>query len=219
MLAEGVAVHNTHIELSEAPGHKFPLRVYRPPGAGPKDKLPVMLYFHGGYWVGGDANSEDLGCRAIIARGNDIVIASFSYRTVPDGTWDQVLGAAELAMRWMARSENAASVGADTIKGFLVGGAEAGAHLAAACAVRARRAGADGTEVALTGQVLIVPTLMTWPDPQIPPEWVPRLKSHTKMADAPVLNSRLCEMFMEALGVPDSEKRKGGGLPPRESAI
>ncbi|KAG6359983.1 hypothetical protein INS49_011038 [Diaporthe citri] len=130
MLAERVAVDNRHIELPEAPGHKFPLRVYRPSRAKPQDKFPVMLYFHGGYWVGGDANSEDLGCRAIIARGNDIVVASFSYRTMPGVAWDQVLRDAELAMRWIARPDNAASVGAATSKGFLIGGAEAGAHLA-----------------------------------------------------------------------------------------
>lgn len=213
MLAEGVAVDNTHIELPGAPGHKFPLRVYRPSKAGSQDKFPVMLYFHGGYWVGGDANSEDLGCRAIIARGNDIVIASFSYRTIPDVAWDQVLRDAELAMRWISRTENAASVGADTSKGFLIGGAEAGAHLAAACAVRARRTGTDGLAVALTGQVLIVPTLMTWPDAQIQPEWASRLRSHSEMADAPVLNSRLFQMFMEALDVPESEKHKGENFP------
>lgn len=213
MLAEDVAVDNTHVELPEIPGHKFPLRVYRPQKAEPKDKLPVMLYFHGGYWVGGDANSEDLGCRAIIARGNDITIVSFSYRTIPEVAWDQVLRDAELAMRWMARPENAASVGADTNKGFLIGGAEAGAHLAAACAVRARRSGVDGLPVVLTGQVLIVPTLMTWPDPEIPAEWIPRLTSHTEMADAPVLNSQLFQLFIEALAVPDSEKRKGEIFP------
>lgn len=116
-------------------------------------------------------------------------------------------------MRWMARPENAASVGADTSKGFLIGGAEAGAHLAAACAVRARRSGSDDVPVVLTGQVLIVPTLMTWPDPQIPPEWSSRLESHTEIAGAPVLNSQLFQMFMEALSVPDSEKRKGENFP------
>lgn len=50
---------------------------------------------------------------------------------------------------------------------------------------------------------------MTWPDPEIPPQWESRLESHAEMADAPVLDSRLFQLFREALDVPDSEKPKG----------
>lgn len=167
-----------------------------------------MLYFHGGYWCAGDANSEDLGCRAIIARGVDMVIASFSYRLVPEVGWDAVLSDAEHAARWVAA--NAPSLGADTSRGFLVGGAEAGAHLAAACAVRARDRHPD---VKLTGQNLIVPALLAWPDPGIPPEWAGRLASHVENADAPVLGNDLYRMFLSALGVPEGERRKGENFP------
>jgi versiconal hemiacetal acetate esterase len=115
-----------------------------------------MLYFHGGYWCTGSANSEDLGCRAIIARGNDIIIATFGYRLAPEHSWREIFFDAEYAMKWMAK--NAYSLGGDVSKGFIVGGAEAGAHLAAICAIRAR---SRYPNIKLSGQLLIVPTTIS----------------------------------------------------------
>ena len=119
--------------------------------------LPIMLYFHGGFWCAGDANAEDFGCRAIIARETEIIIASFEYRLVPETPWQDVLLDAEHAMKWTAA--NAASLGGDVGKGFIVGGATSGSHLAAVCAIRARNRYPD---IKLTGQLLIVPTTLAW---------------------------------------------------------
>lgn len=184
------------------------MRIYRPQRIEPDEKLPVMLYFHGGYWCGGDVNSEDFGCRAIIAHGNRIIIASFEYRLVPDVPWNIQFDDAEKAMEWV--TENAATIGADTMRGFLIGGAEAGAHLAAIAAIRARD---RHPEVQLTGQCLIVPTLLSWPDDQMPSTWKARIQSHYENAGATVLNAKKYAMFLENLGVPDSEKRKGENFP------
>ena len=115
-LNKPVEVTNTKIEFPEVPGHKFKLRVYRPRGhRGPP--IPVILYFHGGYWCSGDANSEDFGCRAIIVRGCKIVIASFEHRLVPETDWRDMFLDAEYATKWIGA--NASSVGSDTSKGFL----------------------------------------------------------------------------------------------------
>jgi acetyl esterase/lipase len=115
---------------------------------------------------------------------------------------------AEYAVLWA--SENAGSLGADTSLGFLVGGAEAGAHLAAAAAIRCRNKHLD---IKLTGQLLIVPTLMAWPDKAIPTKWADRLKSHTDMADASVLSGDLFSMLFSAVGFPESEWHKGENFP------
>jgi versiconal hemiacetal acetate esterase len=166
------------------------------------------LFFHGGYWVSGDANGEDFGERAIVARGNDIVIISFHYRLIPDVNWQTQFSDAEYAMKWLAF--NAPSIGGDISKGFLVGGTEAGAHLAAITAIRARN---RYPNIKLTGQYLIVPTTIAWPDPNIPEAWRSVLTSHEENANAPVLNEDMYEMFLSALGVPDDEKRKGENFP------
>lgn len=129
LLVKNVDVENTTVTLPEVTGHKFGLRVYKPKGRPIQGPLPVMLYFHGGYWCAGDADSEDLGCRAIIARGTDIVILSFGYRLIPTVKWYTVFSDAEYAMKWAWTSAH--EYGADRSRGFLIGGAEAGAHLAA----------------------------------------------------------------------------------------
>ena len=150
LLKDKVAVENTETELPEVPGHKFPIRIYRP-AKSVDGKLPVMIYFHGGYWCSGTANAEDLGCRAVIARGTDIIIVSFEYRLIPEVDWKTVFSDAENAVKWMAA--NADRLGGDVSKGFLVGGAEAGAHLAAISAIRTRD---RQPSIKLTGQNLIV---------------------------------------------------------------
>jgi versiconal hemiacetal acetate esterase len=207
MLANNITVENTKITLPEVTGHKFGLRVYRP-AKHVTEGLPVMLYFHGGYWCAGDANSEDFGCRAIIANGNNIIIASFEYRLIPDVDWETQFSDAEYAVKWLAY--NAESLGGDVTKGFLLGGAEAGAHLAAICAIRARN---RYPNIKITGQNLIVPTTIAWPDANIPAQWVGELPSHVQNSAAPVFSEAMYEMFVEALDVPDEDKRKGENFP------
>ena len=206
-LKDKVKVEVTETTLPEVPDHTFPIRIYRPAKEN-IGKLPVMIYFHGGYWCAGSSHAEDLGCRAIIARDNDIIIVSFEYRLIPEVDWQTVFSDAENAVKWMAA--NADSLGGDVSKGFLVGGAEAGAHLAAISAIRVRD---RHPHIKLTGQNLIVPTTIAWPDPNIPADWVDRLQSHKDNADAPILNEQLYEMLVEALKIPDSEKRKGENFP------
>ena len=207
LLRDNVKVTNTEITLPEVKGHSFPLRIYEP--ANHSHALPLLLYFHGGYWCGGDANSEDLGCRAIITHGTDIVIASFAYRLSPEHAWDDVLSDAEFAMKWMA--SNAESFGANVSKGFLVGGAEAGSHLASICAIRAKN---RYPNIIITGQVLIVPVTVAWPDEDgISGAWKSRLQSHTEMRDAPLFNSKSLSLFMKNLNVPQAEARKGENFP------
>jgi versiconal hemiacetal acetate esterase len=206
-LDEKVAVRNTRITLPTVPGHAFGLRTYRPAHIADDVLLPVELYFHGGFWVAGDADSEDLGCRAIIAHGNDVTILSFEYRLIPEVDWQTLFSDAENAVKWAAA--NAREYGGDVKKGFIVGGAEAGAHLAAISAIRVR----DLPHVRLTGQNLIVPTTIAWPDPEIPVAWQERLCSHKENTDAPILSEKLYESFVSALKIPDSEKRRGENFP------
>jgi acetyl esterase/lipase len=112
-------------------------------------------------------------------------------------------------MKWMAK--NAYSLGGDVSKGFIVGGAEAGAHLAAICAIRAR---SRYPNIKLSGQLLIVPTTISWPEKDgTPASWAARLTSHAENANAPVFDEALYEFYISILGVPDDQKRKGENFP------
>ncbi|KAI9708116.1 MAG: hypothetical protein M1820_004320 [Bogoriella megaspora] len=196
-LAILVKVENLKISLPEVVKHDFEIRVYRPTSAW-GTKLPVMLYL---FTVG-------TGCRAIIARGCEIIIVSFAYRSSIEVPWQTVLSDAEYAMKWSAAS--AADFGGDTSLGFLIGGAESGAHLAATCAIRAKT---KYPNIRLTGQVLIVPTLIAWPDPQIPKKWEQILSSHKEHANASILNKALYEALLAKLNVPSASKRDGENFP------
>ncbi|KAF2476774.1 uncharacterized protein BDR25DRAFT_310106 [Lindgomyces ingoldianus] len=134
-------------------------------------------------------------CRAIIARGNRLIL---------EVTWNMQFANTMRALKWVVK--NAASLGPDTIKGFLVISTEVGAHLASITATRARDRYSD---MKLTGQCLIVPTLLTWPDDQVPADWQTRLRSHMENEDAPVLSEHTYEMFVPNLNVLDSEKHRG----------
>ena len=143
------------------PSIQYLIRIYAPTNLPSNSIQPVILYFHGGYWVPGDLNSEDLGCRTIIAHGNAVLLISFSDRLAPENDWRSIISDAENALKWTAA--HAADFGGDVSKGFIVGGATSGAQLAAICAIRARN---RLRGVRLTGQILIVPTVLSWPDPE-----------------------------------------------------
>ena len=97
------------------------------------------------------------------------------------------------------------------LKGLLIGGATSGAHLAAICAIRARNRYPD---IKLTGQVLIVPTTIAWPDDAgIPEDWKRQLTSHAEMANAPVFNEDLYEFYVRTLGVPKEDARDWENFP------
>lgn len=115
---------------------QYPIRIYTPTNLPSNSILPVILYFHGDYWVSGGLNSKDLGCRAIIAHGNAVLLISFSYWLGPESDWRSIFSDAENALKWTAA--HAADFGGDVSKGFIVSGATSGAQLAAICAIRAR---------------------------------------------------------------------------------
>nr|MBA3605251.1 alpha/beta hydrolase fold domain-containing protein [Acidimicrobiia bacterium] len=67
------------------PGPAGPLeyRLYRPAGEGPR---PLVVYFHGGGWVLGSADSDDPLCRDLCDR-SDAVVVSVNYRHAPEARY------------------------------------------------------------------------------------------------------------------------------------
>lgn len=151
---------------------------------------------------------KTLAVARLFLEGSKILIVSFEYRLAPETPWDEIFSDCEYALKWLAA--NATSLGGDTSKGFLVGGATSGAHLAAITAIRARDRYPD---IKLTYQVLIVPTTIVWPDDAILEDWKRRLTSHQEKADAPIVNEELYEYYVETLGIPQEEAREGENFP------
>ncbi len=127
-------------------GGDLEYRIYRPESPGPH---PMVVYFHGGGWVLGDASSDDPFCRDLCVRAGAMVV-SVDYRHGPEHRFPAAADDAFVAVEWLA--EHATSLGAVADQ-LVVAGWSAGGNLAAVSAQRARDAG--GPHIA--GQLLITP--------------------------------------------------------------
>ncbi|MFF5306553.1 alpha/beta hydrolase [Streptomyces sp. NPDC013161] len=130
--------------LDEGPG----LRVYTPAGGG---SGAALLWVHGGGYVIGDVVQDNAFC-ALTARESDIVVVSANYRLAPEHPFPAALDDLSAAWRWVR--ESAGSLGVDPAR-VAVGGASAGAGLAACLAQRLYDAGG----IQPVGQWLFSPML------------------------------------------------------------
>jgi acetyl esterase len=131
------------------PASDITLRTYRGLGTDPAEKLPALIYFHGGGWLLGDLDSHDGVCRrfANIARCR---VVSVDYRMAPEHKFPAAVDDSAAATRWVMT--NAASLGIDASR-VAVGGDSAGGNLAAVMALMAR----DGGLPPIVFQLLIYP--------------------------------------------------------------
>lgn len=163
-LAGGVDVTNTSTQTPDGP---VGLRVYRPTGAG---RLPLVVFFHGGGWVGGDLDGYDW-LASQMALGAQVVVVSVDYRLAPTHRWPGPVDDCYAAMLdAVARSEE---WNADASRLAVVGDS-AGGNLAAVVALKARDEG--GPRIAFQG--LIYPSTDMLSD----------APSFTENAHAPILD-------------------------------
>lgn len=135
-LPELANVENLDIAGPHGP---IPLRIYYPVG----EPLGTCVFFHGGGWVIGDLDQTDATCRRLAGKSGCVII-SVHYRLAPEFPYPQPLDDCWAAVHWAAEKFGGR---------LLLAGESAGGNLAAACAIRARDAGAPQ----LAGQVLVYP--------------------------------------------------------------
>lgn len=143
---EVAAVRNLEARGPDGP---IPLRSYRPLGSAPSDRLPVLVYYHGGGWVIGDLETHDVLCREL-ANHAGCAVVSVDYRLAPEHRFPAAVDDAIAATRWVRQEAAALKVDPDRIA---VGGDSAGGNLAAVVALAARDAG----DLPLAFQLLIYP--------------------------------------------------------------
>lgn len=119
------------------------------------DKRPqaLLVYFHGGGWVVGGVDEFTPLCREIAA-GAGVAVALVEYRKAPEHPFPGPVHDAWQATQWLA-AQRAALSGAELPADLpmLVGGDSAGANLAIAVTLLARRE----RTVPLAGQLLVYP--------------------------------------------------------------
>jgi cation diffusion facilitator CzcD-associated flavoprotein CzcO/acetyl esterase/lipase len=121
-------------------------RLYRPPTPGPH---PVVVYFHGGGWVVGDAVSDDPLCRDLCLR-SDAIVVSVNYGHAPEHRFPTAVDDAMAAVRWVG--DNADALGGRPGQ-LVVSGWSAGAGLAAVVCQLVRDTGGP----LIVGQLLLTP--------------------------------------------------------------
>ena len=84
-----------------------PVRLYRGNHVGPR---PVILWLHGGGFVGGSLDDIDATCAAI-ARRSGVILVSLSYRLAPESPYPDALDDTTAAVPWLG--ENAGALGGD----------------------------------------------------------------------------------------------------------
>ena len=114
-------------------GFLIPVRLYAPS----YEKLPVLVYFHGGGFTIGSIATHEVLCRSL-SHLSGCAVLSVNYRLAPEYKFPVAQDDAWDAVQWVA--QQADSLGLDAQR-LAVGGDSAGGTLAAACALQARDAG------------------------------------------------------------------------------
>ena len=141
-----VAVESRDFSIRARDGHELDARLYLP--ASQAQKLPVLLYFHGGGFTIGSIASHDILCRQLCHLAGCAVV-SVNYRLAPEHRFPTASNDAWDSLAWLATGAH--TLGLDRER-MAVGGDSAGGTLAAVCAVMARDAGLD-----LRLQLLVYP--------------------------------------------------------------
>ena len=171
----------------DGPHGPVPLRVYVPEGTRP---FPITVYMHGGGYVVGDLDTQDMIARALCAWGETLVV-SVDYRLAPEHRFPAGIEDSWSALGWAAT--NGADLGGDPTR-LAVAGDSAGGNFAAALALMARDAGGP----ALAAQVILYGSC-SYPNQDQP--------SAREFADGPILTSDDVTWFWEQyLSDPQREK-------------
>ena len=125
-------------------GAQLLARLYAPSA----ERLPVLLYFHGGGFTIGSVATHDTLCRRLSHLAHCAVV-SVDYRLAPEYRFPTAFEDAWDALVWLSASSASLSLDCGRIA---VGGDSAGGTLAAACAIAAR-----DTDLPLALQLLFYP--------------------------------------------------------------
>lgn len=113
-------------------GKTVKLTIVKPKGN--KEKLPVLMYFHGGGWVLGNYFTHERLVRELSA-GAGIAVVFVNYTPSPEARFPVANEEAYAATKWV--KENGNSIGLDTSK-LAVGGDSVGGNMAIAVTLMAK---------------------------------------------------------------------------------
>lgn len=135
---------------ADGPHGSIPLRLYRGQTA-PRNSAPVIVYFHGGGWVIGDLDTQDVLCRHM-ANEAQCVVVSVDYRLAPEHKFPVPVDDCWAALKWVDKHSTELALDRNRIA---VAGDSAGGNLATVVSLLAAQTG----EVRVRYQVLFYPAV------------------------------------------------------------
>ncbi|BBF69687.1 MULTISPECIES: alpha/beta hydrolase [Sphingomonas] len=180
------------------PAGEIPVRIYTPEGAGP---FPLIVYFHGGGFVVGDLDTQDMIARGLSA-GAESVVVSVGYRLAPEHKFPAAFEDSWAAVQWTAA--NATKLAGDAAL-MAVAGDSAGGVIASACGLLAKKAGAPKLSA-----------ILNWYGPGIHP--IPAEGSAIEFADGPVLRLDDAHFFWDMFITDDADYQDFRASPMKASS-
>ncbi|MGX4733594.1 alpha/beta hydrolase [Kitasatospora griseola] len=177
----------SHRTLKVGPTGEVNIRIVRP--AGVSEKLPAVMYFHGGGWVLGNENTHDRLVRQI-ANGAKAAVVFVDYTPSPEARYPIAIEQAYAATKWVAEHGDEINVDGSRIA---VAGDSVGGNMTAAVTLMAKQRSGP----ALREQVLFYP--VTDADFGTP--------SYREFADGPWLTRKAMKWFWDAYA-PNAKDRE-----------
>ena len=161
------------------------LTVIRPRDFLEGERLPAIVYLHGGGWSLGSLATYEPYCRALANTTNQIVIW-VEYRLAPEAPYPAALDDTLAAWRWI--QQNYRELGVDPAR-ISIGGDSSGGNLAAVAALTLR----GETGIQPWRQLLLYPCL----------DLSASLASHRKLADGYLLTAPLYAWYRDNYAPPE----------------
>ena len=127
----------SEIEMHRSDGPSVRARCYRAAGTGNVERLPLLVWYHGGGWTVGDLASYDVLCRELANLARCAVV-SVDYRLAPEHRFPAAVEDADHALQWCIAHADDLAIDAARVA---VGGDSAGGNLAAVACLLARERG------------------------------------------------------------------------------
>ncbi|MBU3215599.1 alpha/beta hydrolase [Clostridium estertheticum] len=128
--------------------NQVPVRIYTPDVNG--NKLPIIIYSHGGSWISGSIDDYDNVCRKL-SKNSKAIVVSVNYRLAPEDPFPAGVNDIYNVLQWVYKY--AKSINGDSSRICIVGDS-AGANLSAVVSQMARDKGGPH----IISQVLIYPS-------------------------------------------------------------
>ncbi|MCD7780530.1 MAG: alpha/beta hydrolase [Candidatus Gastranaerophilales bacterium] len=172
-----VDIEDTNIETLQA--GIVPVRFIRPQNK-KEEKLPLILYLHGGGWIMGDEKTHDMLVRKLAVNTNTC-IAFVKYTHSPEAAFPQPFNQCYAVLDCLYNNSEKYNIDGNKI---ILAGDSAGANMAVSCAIKAKNENKD--------KILFLLLLYPAIDANM------KSKSYEKYKDGPWLTKKAMEWFWKA---------------------